>query len=71
MAKANAKGKEPPADDTPEDLKPNDIAKTHVDRDLRWPRSIRDQLPLVPGERWKFSIVGVSKTEFTVKAEKV
>ena len=58
-------------DETPEALKPNNVAKVHVDSDLRWPKAIREQLPLEPGDRWAFSIVSVSKTEFTVKAVKV
>jgi len=35
----------------PEKLKPNSVAKVHVDRDLRWPKSIREQLPLEPGDK--------------------
>ena len=58
-------------DEVPEELKPNSLAKVHVDRDLRWPTSIREQLPLEPGDKWKFSIVSASKTEFTIKATKV
>jgi len=69
MPKAGAKGKK--ADETSEDPKPNDVAKVHVDKDLRWPKSIRNQLPLVPGERWSFSIVSVDPKEFVVKAVKV
>ena len=70
-SKINAKsGDEEP--EAPEELpEKNHVGKVHVDRDLRWPKAIRDQLPLEPGERWKFSIVSVSKTEFTMKAEKV
>ncbi|MFX0203783.1 MAG: hypothetical protein ACFFCW_47395 [Candidatus Hodarchaeota archaeon] len=58
--------------EAPEELpEKNHVAKTHVDGDIRIPSALREQLPLVPGERWKFSIVSVSKTEFTVKAVKV
>lgn len=55
----------------PEEQKPNSVAKVHVDRDLRWPKTIREQLLLEPGDKWKFSIVSASKTEFTIKATKV
>ncbi|MFX0204150.1 MAG: hypothetical protein ACFFCW_49260 [Candidatus Hodarchaeota archaeon] len=52
-------------------LEKNHVAKTHVDGDIRIPSALREQLPCVPGERWKFSIVSVSKNEFTVSAVKV
>jgi len=58
-------------DETPEDLKPNNIAKIHVDQDVRIPKALREQLPLMPGEKWSFSVVSMSKDEFTVKAVKV
>lgn len=71
MSKNEKKMPEPASDSVPEELKPNAVAKVHVDGDIRMPRAIRDQLPLKPGERWKFSIVSVSAKEFTIKAEKV
>ena len=54
-----------------EEHKPNNIARVHVDGDIRWPKSIRDQLVLQPKDRWSFSIVSVSSKEFTIKAVKV
>jgi hypothetical protein len=69
--KNEKKGPKPAGELVPEDLQQNHVAKVHVDGDIRMPKAIRDELALVPGDRWKFSIVNVSKTEFTNKAVKV
>lgn len=51
--------------------KSNETARVYVDRDIRMPKALHEQLPLEPGERWKFSIVGVKPKEFTIKAVRV
>lgn len=72
MPEKNEKKPPKPADDSvPEELQPNHLAKVHVDGDIRMPKAIRDELALVPGDRWSFSIESVSAKEFTIKAVKV
>lgn len=54
-----------------EELKPDQVAKVHVDGDIRMPKAVRDEFALKPGEKWMFSVVVNSEKEKQVKFVKV